>query len=33
MRTAPPWLAICRDIQELCPRALVINYSNPISGS
>src|SRR5258708_12767920 len=31
LRTAPSWLAICRDIQELCPRALVINYTNPMS--
>src|SRR5713101_5206103 len=31
LRTAPTWLAICRDIEELCPRALVINYSNPMS--
>ena len=22
---------MCRDIEELCPRALVINYSNPMS--
>lgn len=31
LRTAPSWIAICRDIEELCPRALVINYSNPLS--
>jgi alpha-galactosidase len=31
LRTAPSWLAMCRDIEELCPRALVINYSNPMS--
>jgi alpha-galactosidase len=31
LRTAPSWLAICRDIEELCPLALVINYSNPMS--
>jgi alpha-galactosidase len=31
LRTAPSWLAICRDIEELCPHALVINYSNPMS--
>jgi alpha-galactosidase len=31
LRTAPTWLAICRDIEELCPRALVINYTNPLS--
>jgi alpha-galactosidase len=31
LRTAPSWLAICRDSEELCPRALIINYSNPMS--
>jgi len=31
LRTAPTWLAILRDIEELCPRALVINYTNPMS--
>jgi alpha-galactosidase len=31
LRTAPSWLAICRDLEELCPSALVINYSNPMS--
>jgi alpha-galactosidase len=31
LRTAPSWLAICRDIEDLCPQALVINYSNPMS--
>ncbi len=31
LRTAPGWLAICRDIEELCPRAVVINYTNPLS--
>lgn len=31
LRTAPSWLAICRDVEELCPRALVINYTNPLS--
>ena len=31
LRTTPAWLAICRDIQDLCPRALVINYTNPMS--
>ena len=31
LRTAPSWLAICHDIVELCPRALVVNYSNPLS--
>ena len=31
LRTAPSCLDICRDIEELCPRTLVINYSNPMS--
>lgn len=31
LRTAPSWLAICRDIEELCPRAIVINYTNPMA--
>jgi alpha-galactosidase len=31
LRTAPSWLAMCRDIEELCQQALVINYSNPMS--
>ena len=31
LRTAPTWLAILHDIEELCPRALVINYTNPMS--
>jgi alpha-galactosidase len=28
-RNIPPILAICRDIEELCPRALLINFTNP----
>jgi len=31
LRTARSWLAICRDIEDLCPHALVINYTNPMS--
>jgi len=31
LRTASSWLAVCRDIEDLCPNALVINYSNPMS--
>jgi len=30
-RTAPTMLAICRDLEELCPRALVLNYTNPMA--
>ncbi|MCC7451883.1 MAG: alpha-galactosidase [Anaerolineae bacterium] len=31
LRTAPAWLDIVRDVQALCPRAVVINYTNPMS--
>jgi alpha-galactosidase len=31
LRLIPPLIAICRDIEELCPDAWVINYSNPMS--
>ncbi len=31
LRTAPVILDICRDIGELCPEALVFNYTNPMS--
>lgn len=31
LRTAPAWIDIVRDIAELCPRATVINYTNPMS--
>src|SRR5919109_1560972 len=29
LRTIPVLLDICRDMAELCPKALMINYSNP----
>ena len=32
LRLIPPILDICRDIEELCPGAWVINYSNPMAG-
>jgi alpha-galactosidase len=28
-RNIPPILAICRDIEELCPQALLVNFTNP----
>ena len=28
-RNIPPMLAICRDLEELCPDALLINFTNP----
>jgi alpha-galactosidase len=31
LRTAPEMLAICRDMAELCPNALLINYTNPMA--
>jgi len=31
LRTAPVQLAICRDMEELCPSALLLNYTNPMA--
>lgn len=31
MRTLPVMLDICRDIRELCPGAVVLNYTNPMA--
>jgi alpha-galactosidase len=31
LRTAPAWLEIVRDIERLAPRAVVMNYTNPMS--
>lgn len=31
LRTAPVWLDVLRDCEELCPAALVLNYTNPMS--
>ena len=31
LRTVPAWLGILADIEALCPRALVMNYTNPMS--
>lgn len=31
LRTGPAWLNILRDIAELCPKAMVMNYTNPMS--
>ncbi len=31
LRTIPVWLDILRDAEELCPNALVLNYTNPMS--
>jgi len=31
LRTGPTWLDILRDAETLCPRAWVLNYTNPMS--
>ena len=31
LRTIPVWLDILRDAEELCPRAMVLNYTNPMN--
>jgi alpha-galactosidase len=31
MRTVPVWLDVLRDIEELCPAAWILNYTNPMS--
>ena len=31
IRTLPVMLDICRDIEELCPRAVFLNYTNPMA--
>src|ERR1051326_1672768 len=31
LRAAPELLGICRDMEELCPDALLINYTNPMA--
>ncbi|HUX51646.1 MAG TPA: alpha-glucosidase/alpha-galactosidase [Spirochaetia bacterium] len=31
LRTLPTWLEILKDIEQLCPNALVMNYTNPMS--
>ncbi|RKP49909.1 alpha-galactosidase [Cohnella endophytica] len=31
LRTLPVWLEIVRDIEELCPNATILNYTNPMS--
>jgi alpha-galactosidase len=31
LRTVPVWLDVLRDAQELCPDALVLNYTNPMN--
>jgi alpha-galactosidase len=31
LRTGPTWLEILRDVERLCPQAVVMNYTNPLS--
>jgi alpha-galactosidase len=31
MRTVPVWLEVLRDVEELCPTAWILNYTNPMS--
>ncbi|MFW6058870.1 MAG: alpha-glucosidase/alpha-galactosidase [Phycisphaeraceae bacterium] len=31
LRTVPVWLDILRDAERLCPQAIVLNYTNPMS--
>ena len=31
LRSAPVWLDVLMDCEELCPQALVLNYTNPMS--
>lgn len=31
LRVIPPILEICKDIQHICPKAIVFNFSNPMS--
>ncbi len=31
MRTLPVMLDICKDVKELCPHAVVLNYTNPMA--
>jgi alpha-galactosidase len=31
LRTGPAWLEILRDLERVCPQAVVMNYTNPMS--
>ena len=31
LRTIPVWLEVLKDAERLCPRAIVLNYTNPMS--
>jgi alpha-galactosidase len=31
LRTIPVWIEVLKDVEELCPQALVLNYTNPMN--
>ncbi|WP_059041043.1 alpha-galactosidase [Paenibacillus rubinfantis] len=31
LRTLPSWIEIVRDVEELCPDGIILNYTNPMS--
>lgn len=31
LRTLPAWIAMIRDFEQLCPKAIILNYTNPMS--
>src|SRR5207302_7558549 len=31
LRTIPVWIEILKDIQRVCPEALILNYTNPMN--
>jgi alpha-galactosidase len=31
LRTIPVWLEVLKDVEALCPRAIVLNYTNPMN--
>ncbi|KPV56109.1 glycoside hydrolase family 4, partial [Paenibacillus sp. A3] len=31
LRTLPSWIEIVRDVEELCPDTIILNYTNPMS--
>lgn len=31
LRTLPSWIGIVRDVEELCPDGMILNYTNPMS--
>ncbi|MCE0524095.1 MAG: alpha-glucosidase/alpha-galactosidase [Methylacidiphilales bacterium] len=31
LRTIPVWLGVLKDVEDLCPNALVLNYTNPMN--